>query len=67
MCIILYRLYSVQHWRSTATCAAALGLPNLNYEQVTLQLDKYCNMKQKRAKEEKKSLQQLYGTKTKHC
>jgi len=20
-----------QHWRSTATCAAALGLPNLNY------------------------------------
>ena len=24
-------LYSDQHWRSTATCAAALELPNLNY------------------------------------
>ena len=28
---ILLLLYSVQHWRSTATCAAALELPNLNY------------------------------------
>ena len=23
-------LYSIQHWSSTATCAAALELPNLN-------------------------------------
>ena len=30
---ILFLLYSDQHWRSTATCAAALGLPNLNYVQ----------------------------------
>jgi len=28
---ILLLLYSVQHWRSTATCAAALELPNLNF------------------------------------
>ena len=28
---ILLTLYTVQHWRSTATCAAALELPNLNY------------------------------------
>jgi len=28
---ILLVLYSVQHWRSKATCAAALELPNLNY------------------------------------
>ena len=27
-------LYSVHHWRSTVTCAAALGLPNLNYTYV---------------------------------
>ena len=27
LCLLL--LYSVQHWRSTATCAAALGLPKL--------------------------------------
>ena len=31
---ILLQLYSVQHWRSAATCATALGLPNLNYVQV---------------------------------
>ena len=31
--LFYYWLYSVQHWRSTATCAAALGLPNLNYIQ----------------------------------
>ena len=30
---ILLKLYSVQHWRSAATYAAALGLPNLNYVQ----------------------------------
>ena len=29
----LLLLYSVQHWKSTATSAAALGLPNLNYVQ----------------------------------
>ena len=28
---ILLMLYNVQHWKSTATCAAALELPNLNY------------------------------------
>ena len=27
----LLTFYSVQHWMSTATCAAALELPNLNY------------------------------------
>ena len=30
---ILLTLYSVQHWRSVATRAAALELPNLNYVQ----------------------------------
>ena len=30
---ILLQLYSDQHWRSAATCAAALGLLNLNYIQ----------------------------------
>ena len=33
---ILLQLYSVQHWGSAATCAAALGLPNLNYVQVAI-------------------------------
>ena len=28
---ILLLLYSVEHWRSTAICAAVLELPNLNY------------------------------------
>ena len=50
-----------QHWRSSAKCAAALELPNLNYVhgELTLELkpkDKYC-VKQKRAKAGKKSLQ----------
>ena len=27
----------VQHWRSTAACAAALELPNINYELGTEQ------------------------------
>ena len=27
---IVFQLYSDQHWRSTATCTAALGLLNLN-------------------------------------
>ena len=27
--LLLLTLYSDQHWRSTTTCAAALGLPNL--------------------------------------
>ena len=32
-CIVL-KLYSDQHWRSTETCAAALGLPTLAMHSV---------------------------------
>ena len=50
-------LYSVQHRRSTATRAAALELPNLNYMHrlQNKRLGQINNVKQKRAKEGKKT------------